>query len=433
MQISNPKITTCATHFLLFALAGSMAAQGMVRLAVERDADGFPVPCAEDPVCHNRIHPDIPPVATAAPGETIVFETRDAFDGQLGPDSEPADVAAGDPFRVHPLTGPVFVEGAGPGDVLEVRILNVQPGPEGFGVTTIFPGFGFLRDLYFEPDLLRWELASESAVSEDLAGVTIPAGGHPGVVTVAPDRTLLDEILARELDALLNGGFVGPPAPTSAVPASLCGEGAAAEAECLRTLPPREHGGNLDVKGMVRGTRILLPCYVDGCHLSIGDVHFAQGDGESVGTAIEMPAVVKVKVDVRHAEAELLGKRPAFEGKTQLRQLAPMEFYSTVGLPLKAEGELAPHQSGLFGAFAPPTWIDQEVLAARTNVPEDSTLAARDALRRMIDWLVATRGMSEHQAYMLTGVAVNLRIGNLVDVPNPAVYAVLPLEIFDDH
>src|SRR5207344_2959778 len=114
------------------------------------------------------------------------------------------------------------------------------------------------------------------------------------------------------------GGFVLPPEPADAVPADVCGKppfASGAPTPCLRTIPPRENGGNMDVKQMIAGTTILFPCFVDGCLLSTGDVHFAQGDGEVSGTAIEMNAVVTVKVQVRKGGVALGVNQPEIEGK----------------------------------------------------------------------------------------------------------------------
>jgi formamidase len=392
-------------------------------IKVMRDASGVPVPCTLDPNCHNRFHPDIAPVATVQPGDTVIFETRDAFDNQLNSGSDPSDVAGLDASRVHPLTGPLFVTGAGPGDVLEVTIRHIEPGPDKFGYTIVFPGFGFLRDLFADPAIARWQLRQGRAGSPDMPGIRIPFAGFPGTIGVAPSNALLSTILAREAALAAAGGFVLLPDPTNAAPASLCGVGGPAAATCLRTIPPRENGGNMDVKAMVGGTRLLFPCYVPGCLLSIGDVHYAQGDGEVSGTAIEMNAVVTVKVDVRKGQAFLLGNRPAFEGGAQLKQLAPAKFYATVGYPLKAVGEVPPQHTA---------HGDVAEIATLENLSEDLTLAARDALRKMIDYIVAVTSLTPDQAYILTSVATDLRIGNLVDVPNYAVYAVLDLGVFHE-
>ncbi len=404
-----------------FALAESATAK-VVRIPVTRDANGVPVPCALDPNCHNRFHPDLPPVANADPGDTVIFETRDAFDNQYGPGTVPADVPGADLGRVHPLTGPLFVNGAEAGDILEVTIQCVEPGPDKFGYTVGFPGFGFLRDLFTTPFIAHWNLRRGHATSPDMPGIRIPANGFPGTIGVAPGPALLATVLAREAALAAAGGFVLTPSAISAVPASLCGSGALAETTCLRTIPPRENGGNMDIKGMIQGTRLLFPCYVPGCLLSIGDVHFAQGDGEVSGTAIEMNAVVTVKVNLREGQAFLLRDRPAFEGGSQFKKLAPEKFYATVGYPLKAAGEVPPQSAH----------ADLAEIGPLQNLSEDLTLAARDALRAMINHLVDVRGLTFDQAYVLASVAVDLRIGNLVDVPNFAVYAVLPLEVFTD-
>jgi formamidase len=391
------------------------------RIPVMRDTNGVPVPCVTDSVCHNRFHPDIPAVATVKPGDVVVFETRDAFDNQLNAASTTADVAGLDASRVHPLTGPVRIEGAEPGDTLEVEVLRVEPGPDRFGYTIVFPGFGFLRDRFTTPQIARWFLAPGGGTSPELPRIRIPSAGFPGTIGVAPGDALLGTIVSREAALLAAGGAVLPPDPTNAAPAALCGPGAPGAATCLRTIPPRENGGNMDIKGMVAGTRLLFPCYVSGCHLSIGDVHYAQGDGEVSGTAIEMNATIAVRVNVRKGQAGLLNDRPAFEGGAQFKQLAPSRFYSTVGYPLKPADEVPPSHSAHH---------DVTEITPLTNLSEDLTLAARDALNKMVDYLVEAKGLSAEQAYLLSSVAVDLRIGNLVDVPNYAVYAVLSLDVF---
>jgi formamidase len=410
--------------FLLMAapvLLADAALGKEIRIPVVRDARGVPVPCVDDPVCHNRFHPDIRAVARANPGDVVVFETRDAFDNQLGPTSTPVDVAALDASRVHPLTGPVHVNGAEPGDVLAVDVVAVKPGPDRFGYTIVFPGFGFLRDRFTSPAIARWSLTPAGGTAPELPGVQIPANGFPGTIGVAPGRDLLTTVLVREAELAAAGGFVLLPDLTNAAPRDVCGMGGPAAAECLRTIPPRENAGNMDVKGMVAGTTLLFPCFVRGCNLSIGDVHFAQGDGEVSGTAIEMNALITVRVNVRKGQAFLLNNRPAFEGGAQFKQLAPQRFYATVGYPLKDRGEVPPTH---------PAHYDIAEIAPLENLSEDLTLAARDALLKMIEYLQEAKGLTAQQAYLLASVAVDLRIGNLVDVPNFAVYAVLPLEVF---
>ena len=127
---------------------------------------------------HNRWHPDIKPVAEVDPGQVIGMETRDAFDGQLNPETTAEELARANLNLVHPLTGPVYVNGAEPGDILEIKVHEVAPQP--FGFTVQFPGFGFLRDVFTEPFIIRWKIADGFAVSADLPGVKIPRRAFHG-------------------------------------------------------------------------------------------------------------------------------------------------------------------------------------------------------------------------------------------------------------
>ncbi len=373
--------------------------------------------CVDDPNCHNRWHPDIKPVATAKQGDVITFGTRDAFDDALTRNSSAKDFSGLNLNLVHPITGPLFVEGAEAGDVLAVELIDVNPDP--FGYTLIVPGFGFLRDLFTEPFLVRWDLTRKGATSPDIPGVKIKLDGFLGTVGVAPGPDQVVTWKKREGELAAAGGVALPPEPKEALPAAVCGENGSAKDLCLRTIPPRENGGNMDIKQMQVGTTMLFPCYVKGCLLSIGDVHFAQGDGEVSGTAIEMGATVKVKVTVRKGLGAQV-KSVQYEGGKQLHRITPNKFHATVGYPLKPAG------------MVPPThkYLDGTKISGLTNLSEDLTLAARDALIHMIDWMVANKGLTREQAYTLASVAVDLRIGNVVDVPNFAVSAILDLGVF---
>jgi formamidase len=376
--------------------------------------------CADDPRCHNRWHPAIKPVAYANPGDVAVFGTRDAFDHSLDRNSTAADVVALNLNLVHPLTGPLYVRGAKAGDVLAVTLLDIEP--DDFGYTIVVPGFGFLRDVFTEPFIVRWDLTRRGATSRDMRGVKIRFDGFMGTIGVAPGPAETEKFFQREAELAAAGGVVLPPQPLDALPMRVCGITGSHRERCLRTIPPRENGGNMDVKQMQVGTTLLLPCFVDGCLLSIGDVHFAQGDGEVSGTAIEMDATVTVRVDVRKG----LGRRitqPHYEGGDQLKRLAPSKFYATVGYPIKPKG------------LVPPThaYLDGTKIGPLTNLSEDVTLAARDALLQMVDWIHRNKGLTREQAYVLSSVAVDLRIGNLVDVPNFAVSAILDLGVFDER
>jgi formamidase len=374
--------------------------------------------CGDDPNCFNRYHPGIEPVARAKAGDVVVIETRDAFDSNLNLQSTAEDVTALDLNLVHPMTGPIFIEGAVRGDVLAVTLLDVEP--DQYGYTVVVPGFGFLRDRFPNPYIVNWQLDRLAATSEQVPTVKIPIAAFMGSVGVLPGDAETDLYLKREADLATAGGAALPPQPVGALPAAICGPEGSDNGRCLRTIPPRENGGNMDVKQMQIGTTLLLPCFIDGCGLFAGDVHFAQGDGEVSGTAIEMGARVTVRVDVRKGEGANI-RGPQFEGGAQLKTIAPSKFYATVGLPLKEAGEVPIYV----------TYIDGEKIGPLTNMSEDLTLAARNALIGMIDYMVREHGLTPEQAYVVASVAVDLRISQVVDVPNFIVSAFLPLEIFD--
>ena len=348
---------------------------------------------------HNRFHPDVPPILHVAPGEELILPTRDGFDGQLGPGTTAADVLGVDAGAIHPLTGPVYVEGAKPGDLLEVEFLDVVPEPHAF--TAIVPGLGFLRDVFTTPFLVHWQLEDGCATSATLPGVRIPGAPFMGVSGVAPSAAQVRAWTAREVALLAHGGLVFPPDATSAVPA----HGPIAT-EGLRTIPPRENGGNFDVKQLTKGSKLLLPVAVGGALFSTGDAHFAQGDGEVCVTAIEMgaTAVVRFRVLEGRATDGLRGPRFSHAGYFAPPAFAaPRGFVAAMGMPIADDGR---------------------------NDGENLTLACRNALLNLID-VLQERGWSREQAYVLCSVAADLRISNVVDVPNYVVTALIPEAIFD--
>ncbi|MFI6477885.1 acetamidase/formamidase family protein [Nonomuraea sp. NPDC050663] len=348
---------------------------------------------------HNRWHPDIPPVVRCAPGDEVVMETRDAFDGQMGPSATLKTVAAPDLDVVHPLTGPVHVEGAQPGDLLEIEILEVVP--DSYGYTVQVPGFGFLRDVFPEPFMVRWQLADGWAVSDDLPGIRIPAAPFMGTIGLAPGHRSLERITERERRAMERGGFVLPPSADGAVPRE-----PAIAASALRTIPPREQAGNVDIKQLGAGTRLYVPVDTPGALFSAGDAHFAQGDSETCGTAIEMNATLRVRFALHPrlaAERRIRGPRFVRDDYWVAPQFAaPRRFYATTGMSVTRDGEVA---------------------------AEDATLAIRNALLEMIDHL-GERGWSPQQAYAICSVAVDLKVSQVVDVPSFLVSAFLPEDIF---
>jgi len=153
-------------------------------------------PLAQEPhVGHNRYHPDIPPVAQVGEDEEIALETRDALDGQIRPDMTGAELATIEAGAVHPLTGPVFVKGAAPGDLLEIEFTDIVAQPTAF--SAIVPGLGFLRDVFTEPFLVHWRIADGWASSAQIPGVRIPGAPFMGVSAVAPSVAKLAEWTAR--------------------------------------------------------------------------------------------------------------------------------------------------------------------------------------------------------------------------------------------
>jgi acetamidase/formamidase len=197
-----------------------------------------------------------PPALRITPGESVEFEVFDASGGQLSPASVVADVAAMDFGKINPVTGPVFIEGAEPGDVLKVTLLSFKP--SGWGWTANIPGFGLLADEFKEPALQIWQYDTAS-MAPALFGrhAKVPLKPFTGTIGVAPGEPGLHSIV-----------------------------------------PPRRVGGNMDVRDIAAGTELYLPVEVAGALFSVGDTHAAQGDGEVCGTAIESPMSVALQFDL---------------------------------------------------------------------------------------------------------------------------------------
>jgi formamidase len=326
-------------------------------------------------------------VAAVDPGDEVTFELRDSRDRQLGRGTRHEDLLR-TPSLAHPLTGPLEVRGAEPGDVLEVEIVGYET--DDFGWTGIWPGSGFLGDLFERPFLARWELDGAHARSEELPGVAVPAGVFAGVIGVAPSHELFAR--AREREAALGaaGGSVHPPTPDLAWPP--------VAADGLRTFPPRENGGNMDIRDLQAGAKVWVPVFVPGALLSIGDLHFAQGDGEVCIAAIETGGSATVRVNLRRDRPPL--RFPSWEAPPRPGR----RCFATTGIPLDDDGR---------------------------NADRDLNLATRRALIELLDWLVAERGLGREAAYVLMSVAADLRVSELVDAPNALVSAALPLDVFE--
>lgn len=206
--------------------------------------------------CHFAWDKTIEPVLTVAPGETIIFDVMDASAGQVTPESRAGVFSNYDSSRVNPVNGPVYVDGASPGDVLVVRLDHYAP--SGWGWTANIPGFGLLADDFTEAALLHWHYEPDGKTPLLFgSSAKIPLAPFAGTIGVAP----------RE------------PGPHSII-------------------PPRRVGGNMDIRDLVAGSVLYLPIETDGALFSIGDTHAAQGDGEVCGTAIESPMSVTVTLDL---------------------------------------------------------------------------------------------------------------------------------------
>jgi formamidase len=334
---------------------------------------------------HNRWHPEIEPAYRVSPGDELRLECEDGLAGQLTRESTHADAGRIELGIAHPLTGPVHVDGAEPGDLLVVEFLGYETAD--FGVTAVIPGFGFLADVFTEPYVVGWEIADGLARSPLLPGVAVPGDTFAGVVGLAPSHELLASMRAREDAISQAGGPVAESAPEAAVPADAAGG--------LRTVPPRELGGNIDIRQLVAGSRLLLPVSVPGALLSLGDLHFAQGDGEVCGTGIEVAGAATIRIGLEPDPA-WRPRFPAYETPARPERRS----FATTGIPVEAAMDL--------------------------------NVAAREALLEMIDYLEATYGFAREAAYALCSAAVDLRISEVVDIPYPLVSALLPLDVFAD-
>ena len=352
---------------------------------------------------HNRWHPDIPPAAHVAPGQTVEFRTREGSDSQIGPNATPAEVVEIDPDVIHTLTGPFYIEGAKPGDLLRVEVLDIKP--DDHGVTLIWPGsgFGMLPDDDFDLTVIHWQIADGYARSAEMPGIAIRGEPFLGVMGVAPSPERLAQITRREADLAARGFGLILPSAASAIPST----GPAAE-HGLRTAPPREIGGNIDIKQLRAGSVLTLPVDVPGALFSAGDCHFAQGDGEATGTALEITATVRLRFDlVKESAVSWRPRYPSFEYSEPTPSAATgRRWIGTTGLPIENDG---------------------------SNAFLDLNVCAREAIREMIEYLVATRDLTREQAYILVSVAGDLRVSEGVDVPNPIVSVHLPLDVFEDR
>ena len=385
----------------------------MPRTAFEVDLNRAPEELAVKG--HNRWHPDIPMVETFKAGDSFRVECYDCVGGQIANDDCANDIRDADLTRSHYLSGPFGVEGAEPGDLLVVDILDIGPLPGSeWGFNGIFAkenGGGFLTEHFPEARKSCWDLRGIRASSRHIPGVRYPGIAHPGLIGCLPSRALLDEANRREAELLATDPsrvppLVTPPHAETAMMGQMTGPAAEAAAkEAWRTVSPREHGGNCDIKNLSRGARVYLPVYVKDGGLSLGDLHFSQGDGEiTFCGAIEMAGYIDLGVDVIKDGMAKYGVTNPFSH--------PAPIDPQFADYLVFQGISVDEHSG-----------EQYYL--------DTLVAYRRACLNAIEYLKKF-GYSGEQAYMILSTApVEGRIGSIVDIPNACATVAIPTEIFD--
>jgi acetamidase/formamidase len=291
------------------------------------------------------------PAVRIAPGESLEFEVVDAAGGQLSPASTVDDVGRLDFARINPVSGPVYIDGAEPGDILKVTVLSFAP--SGWGWTANIPGFGLLAEEFKEPALHVWRYDSRTlAPSAFGSWARVPLKPFAGTIGVAP-----------------------------------------AEPGCHSIVPPRRVGGNMDLRDIAAGSELHLPVEVAGALFSVGDTHAAQGDGEVCGTALESPMSVALRFD--------------------LVKQSPLTFPRLI-----TPGPVTRH-------------LDERGYRVTAGIGPDLMAAARDAVRSAIDWLIRDYGMPAMDAYLLCSVCGDLRISEIVDVPNWTVSFYFPRVVLE--
>lgn len=368
----------------------------------------------DNEMVHNRWHPDIPMVATVKPGDDFIIETYDWTGGFIKNNDDASDVRDIDLSIVHFLSGPIGVAGAEPGDLLVVDILDIgtKTGSEwGFnGAFSRKNGGGFLTDHFPTAQKSIWDIKGMYTSSRHVPGVSFAGLVHPGLIGCLPDPKLLELWNKRETDFIAanpdhpTGVANAPFAPTAHM-GKLKGEARdKAAATGARTVPPREHGGNMDIKDLSRGSKIYFPVYVPGAGLSMGDLHFSQGDGEiTFCGAIEMAGWLHLKVDViKDGMAKYGIKSPIFKP-------SPIKPNYTDFL--------------IFDGISVDEMGKQYYL--------DVGVAYRQACLAAIEYLKKF-GYSGEQVYSILGTApVQGHISGVVDVPNACATLWIPTEIFD--
>lgn len=373
-------------------------------------------------VGHNRWHPDVPAAVTIKPGEVFRADCREWFDGAMLNDDSAEDILNAPLDDVHCLSGPFNVEGAEPGDLLVVDILDVGPIPQetgplagqGWGYTGIFAknnGGGFLTDVFPDAYKAVWDFEGGYATSRHVPEVRFAGLIHPGLMGTAPSKDLLAKWNAREAALIATDPervppLALPPQPRHALLGTLSGEEyERVAAEAARTAPPRENGGNQDIKNFTKGTRVFYPVFVKGAKLSFGDLHFSQGDGEiTFCGAIEMGGFLDLRVDVIKGGMDKYGVSENAIFMPGISDPRFSEWLAFSGTSVTLDGE-------------------QKYL--------DSHLSYQRAILHAIDYLKKF-GYSGEQAYLLLGAApIEGRLSGVVDVPNSCSTVYLPTSMFE--
>jgi acetamidase/formamidase len=374
-----------------------VVAQAPAGTAGAKTLDGF------SRVMHNRFNQDIPAAVTVQEGEAVQFLCRDALDiGTAARSLTPDGILTLDLAKVHPLTGPVSIEGAEPGDMLEVEILDVAPLVD-FGYVTIGPVLGLFGSL--QPDILApfHAFTEASQLSDPTPGkVTGAIPDNQPFNTGAPFVQIFTFSKGQNTGfASFVGKDTGRKAQIPIAPFMGVYGVAPLRKGMYRTVPPNVSGGmggNTDIKQFTKGSKLYYPVYVKGAKFSVGDGHMAQGDGEVCVTAIETLMGVTCRFKVI--------KNTIIESPQAIVPLAnPSDFALTP--EMRAKG-----------------------FYQTTGVGPDLMSDAKQAVRAMIEWLVRDQGLSLHEAYAICSVAGDLKISEIVDVPNWVVSMTVPRGIF---
>lgn len=372
------------------------------------EIDARKSPADQSTPLHNRWHPLIPPLLEMAPGSDCRLQCLDFTGGQINPTDDTRDVEGLVFDSVHPLTGPVAVRGAQPGDLLVVDILDVGP-LDSWGFSMIFPGHlktGLLHDEFPIAAKAIWEFNAGVATSPQIPRVRLTPYMHPGLIGCAPDARLLEEWNRRESELARRdprGLSALPPEPRGALLGTLAkARWSRAAREAARTTAHRENGGNADIKELGPGSRLYLPVRVGGGNLSLGDLHFSMGDGE-ITAAVEMAGWIDIGVDLIKQGMDRYGIQcPVF--KPSPKQSLHRDYLTFQGLSVDEKN-------------------DQHFM--------DATLSFRQACRAAIGYLEKF-GYSRSQAYMLLACApIQSRISCICNRPNACCTVAIPTDIFD--